>query len=300
MNLTTIRSTLALCLSIHLGIVSAAPPAIGTVLASGAFRVDSATVTGNATLFEGSVLETHGAPSSIQLHSGARVSLNPESRGRLFGDRLVLEKGSSDLENATGFRLVALGLTVQPDRGSSTGRISFEGTRRVRVAATGGSLRVLNASGMLVANLGAGSALAFEPQEGPSNVTRVTGEVATKAGHSTITDEVTKVTVEVVGMSIEKETGHRCEVLGTMDPTATPVASASQVVRAREIHCGDSKKAATAAAAGAGGAAGGATIAGVTAGTVAVVGGVAAAATVGGLAAAKKLPGQGDSGPESR
>jgi hypothetical protein len=293
---------LALALSVQLGVGFAAAPVIGTVVAPGAFRLDNATLSGNATVFEGALLETGAAASSVQLNSGARVALGAESRGRLFGDRLVLERGSTDIEDSTGFRLVALGLTIQPGREASTGRVVVDSPRRVRVAATSGSLRVLNTNGQLVANLAPGVALAFEPQTGPATVARVTGCLENRSGRYVLTDEVTNVTVEVAGNGVAKEVGNRVEVTGAMDPTATPVSDASQLVRARELRriakgCGNTAPVAVAAgAAGAAGAAAG----GATVTTIAIVGGVAAAATIGGLAAAEKLPGQGQDRPNSR
>jgi hypothetical protein len=201
--------------------------------------------------------------------------------------------------------LVALGLTIQPERGASAGRVFVENGRRVRVAAASGSLRVLNASGQLVANMAPGAAMAFEPQQA-SNMTRVTGTIQKKGEHYLLTDEITKVTVELRGAEIAKYVGKRVEVTGTMDPGATPVSDASQVVLAKEIHTNGKPVAAAAATGGAAGAAAGA--AGATAGaatgiavsTVAIVGGVAAAATVGGLAASDALPGQGSRAPVSR
>jgi len=276
-------------MSLNLGIGTAASPAIGTVLTRGAFRLDNATVNGNATLFEGSMLETATAASSVQLNSGARVSLAPESRGRLFGDRLVLEKGTTNFENSTGFRLVALGLTIQPDRDASTGSVIFDSPRRVRVSAVTGSLRVLNTSGQLVANLAPGIALAFEPQQGPSNVSRVSGCLENKSGHYLVTDEVTNVTVEVAGSGVAQEAGNKVEITGATDPTATPAKEAAQLVRVREIRriakgCGAANPVAVAAGTGTPGASG-ASAHGIAVTTIAIVGGVAAAAVVGGLAA---------------
>ncbi len=177
-----IKSILALALNIYLGVGIAGSPVIGTAITKGAFRIDNATVSGNATLFEGSLLETSTGSSSVQLTSGARFLLDAESRGHLFGDRLVLEKGSTNLENGTGFRLVALGLTIQPERGVSIARVSIEGTRRVRVSSTRGGMRVLNSNGEMVANLAAGAALSFEPQAEASNITRVTGKLESLSG----------------------------------------------------------------------------------------------------------------------
>jgi hypothetical protein len=295
----TLKSVLALAISLNLGLINAASPAIGTVIAKGSFRLDSAMVNGNATLFEGSTIETSAVPSSVQLNTGARVSLGASSRGRLFGDRMVLERGTLDIENAAGFKLVALSLTIQPERGASSGRVFVENGHRVRIAAARGSLRVLNSSGQLVANMAPGVAMAFEPQPA-SNMTRVTGVIQKKGDHYVLTDEITKVTVEVRSPDVAKYAGKRVEVTGAMDPGATPVSDASQVVQAKEIRT-DGKNKPVAAAAASGGAAGaGGAGTGIAMSTVAIVGGVAAAATVGGLAASDALPGQGAHNAVSR
>ncbi len=289
MKFSSVQSVLAFAVSLNLALGYAASPGIGTVTSPGAFRLDRATVISNGTLFEGSLIETGTASSSVQVSNGARLSLTADSRGRIFGDRLVLEKGSGTLENSIGFKLVALGLTIQPERANSTGNIVIENRNRIQVRSSSGALRVLNANGQLVANLSAGSALAFEPQGGPSNATRVLGCLEQKAEHYLVTDEVTNVTVEVAGSGVANEAGNRVEITGTLDPAATPSGKATQLVRVREVRrvtkgCGSS-------AAAAGGAKGPG-ISGAATGTIAIIGGVAAAAVLGGLAAADALPGQ--------
>jgi hypothetical protein len=267
---------------------------IGTVVAKGAFRMDNATVEGNATLFEGSTLETAQAASSVALSGGARLWLAASSRGKLFGDRLILEKGGTRLDQGPGFRMEALGLTIQPERGASTGTVALKGAGRVEVAALTGAFRVLNGRGQLVANVAAGSALAFEPQAGAGTATRVSGCLESRDGHYLLTDEVTNVRVEVSGAGLAGETGNRVELTGQMDPAATPVSGTSQLIRVNQVRrvargCGNTGAVAAAAGAGGAGAA-----AGISAATVAIIGGVAAAAVVGGLAAAEALPGQGE------
>ena len=298
MRLRTIESVLAVMMALILTL-PAASPVIGTVAAKGAFRLDNATVTGNATLFEGATVETRTADSRMELSSGAKVALATESKARMFGDHLVLEKGEGRLEKAENFKFEARGLTIQPETGNASGRILLGGGARVEVAALSGSFRVLNSHGLLVANVGAGRSLALEPQSSDTP-SRLTGCLHKAAGHYLLTDETTNVTVEVAGPGLEKEAGNRVEVTGAMDPTASPVTDASQFIRVsaiKRLGKGCSAKSG-AAAAGAGGAAGGGA-AGAGAGiaisttTIAVIGGVAAAATLGGLAAAGKLPGQG-------
>ena len=202
MRLESLQASLAVMLALHLGIgpgfAVAASPAIGTILTNGAFRLNNATLTNNATLFEGATIETGTAASRMELSSGTRVELGSESKGRFFGDHLVLERGQSRIDKANGFRVEARGLTILPDTGASTGRILLAGNTRVQVAALTGSFRVLNSRGMVVANIPAGRALALEPQStmGPS---RLTGKLMNRGGHYLLTDETTNVTVEVTG-----------------------------------------------------------------------------------------------------
>jgi hypothetical protein len=295
-----------LLLNMAPGPAIAAPPVIGTVTASGAFRLNGDTVLANGTLTEGAVLETGRGSSSAQLAGGARLFLSPDSRGKLFSDRIILEKGETGVEHAVGFHLEALGLTIRPDRGTSTGRIALLGNNRVRVAALTGSFRVLNARGVLVGNVAAGLAVAFEPQApAAAAATHITGTLTEQSGHFLLTDQVTHVTVEITGQGLAAHVGQVVAVTGTLNAAATPIAGASQVIAATSVQT----VAAGAAAGGAGGAAGGAAAAGaggaaagvgIGATTIAIVGGVAAAATLGGLAASGALPGQNSDAGVSR
>ena len=164
------------------------------------------------------------------------------------------------------------------------------------VEALTGGFRVLNVRGVLVANVAAGSALAFEPQApAEAAVTHITGTLTQQAGHFLLTDQVTHVTVEVTGQGLQAQVGQVVQVTGTLNASATPVAGATQVIAATSVQ--------TVGAAGAPGGRGrrsrgrerearAATGSGIGVTTVAIVGGVAAAATLGGLAASGALPGQ--------
>jgi len=272
-------------------------------MASGAFRLNGDTVLANGTLTEGALLETGRGNSSVRLTGGARLSFSADSRGKLYSDRIILEKGETRLigihgENGVEFHLEALGLTIRPDRGMATGRIGLLASNRVLVEALTGGFRVLNARGVLVANVAAGSALAFEPQApAAAAVTHITGTLTEQSGHFLLTDQVTHVTVEVTGQGLQAHVSQVVHVTGTLNAAATPVAGATQVIAATSVQtmAGPGAGGAAggsgggAAAAGAGGAATGIGV-GVTA--VAVIGGVAAAVTLGGLAASGALPGQ--------
>ena len=246
--------------SLMLGLAFAAPPAtgpvIGTVTAGGAFRLNGDTVMTNGTLTEGTLVESGRGDSSLRLAGGARLSLSADSRGKLYRDRIILEKGETRLVNGSGFHLEALGLIIRPDRGLSTGRVGLLGSNRVRVAALTGSFRVLNAGGVLVGNVEAGTAVAFEPQAAAAR-TQVSGTLTRQNGHFLLTDQVTHVTVEIRSDGLAAHLGQGVAVTGTPNPAATPVAGASQVIAATE---------------------GSLTTAG-TANPISIVGGVAAVAT---------------------
>jgi hypothetical protein len=282
----------------------AATPAIGTAVTQGSFRVDDSTVAGNATLFEGATIETRQSSSSLDLASGPRLLLGADSKGRIFGDRLVLERGSGEMHDAAGFRIETRGLTVRTETGRSAARIVLAGSTRVQVAALAGGLRVLNSHGLLVAELNPGAALEFEPQlagNASAEQEKFTGCLRAGGGHYLLTDEITNVTVELAGSGLDKENGNHMQVTGVMDPTGAPVSGATQYVRVSTLkRLGRGCPADKAAAAGAGGnpnspgnssGAGAGKAAGLSVTALAIIGGVAAAAIVGGLAAGSAFSG---------
>jgi O-antigen ligase len=313
-KLKTVQSVVAALVSLNLSIAMAAPPpsggAIGVAVTRGSLRVDDSTVSGNATLVEGTTVETQQDASSLQLTSGPHIALQAQSKGRVFGDHLQLERGVGELDRLIGYRVEARGLTIQPQTGSARARVALAGAHLVQVAALSGSFRVTNAKGLVIANLTPGAALEFDPQtSGQSEPWKLSGCLVSTAHHFTLTDDTTNVTVEVVGTGLDKEVGNKVDIRGALDSTGTPVSSATQVIRVSMVkrlgkNCTASSGKGTAAAAAGGAATGGAaaggaaaggasTVAGISTTAILIVGGVAAGAVVGGLAAADKLPGQG-------
>src|SRR5258708_32303513 len=124
--------------------------------------------------------ETGSASSSIELSSGTRMTLGAGSRGRVFGDHMVLERGESRTDKAAGFHIEARGLRVIPETGNAAARVRLVGTNGVQVATLAGSLRVLNSRGAVVAQLPQGVALAFEPQAS-SVAARISGRLENRA-----------------------------------------------------------------------------------------------------------------------
>jgi len=239
--------------------LTAASDSIGVVRSNGGFRVDGAAVRGNATLFEGNLVETAATRSLLQL-GGVQITLAPESRIKVFRDHI--EAGA---------------LRIAPTAKDSDLQIQTPGAR-VDVGARTGSAEVRNSAGTLVAIVSPGSALTFEPQSAASPEFKMTGVLQAKDGKFFLTDATTKVTVELIGPDVDRYAGKTVEVTGSSIPGAPAATGSSQVVRVVTIKVVSSKGKAAAAAAAAGGLSTGA--------TVAIVGGVAVGGTVGGLAAA--------------
>lgn len=327
-----VRATMILWVIGTISWLSAANTAIGMAVANGSFQIDHSRVWGNTTLFDGSIIETATASSQLQLNGGAQMRLASNTRATVYQNKLVLESGYGQLESAAGYEIEARSLRISPVARDTVARIRLVGDRTVTVAAIRGAVRVANGTGLLVANVEAGSSLDFEPQvAGASAPTHVSGCLLAKSGKIVIADQTANVILELQGTGLEQEIGNHVEITGRAENTATSVPGASQLIQVagfKEVSKGGcttiAKKlgattaaaggatAAAAAAAGAGSAAGGAagaagaagagaagaaTAAGIGIGTVAVIGGVAAAATVGGLAAVGGLPGQGDTPP---
>ncbi|HWF06954.1 MAG TPA: hypothetical protein VG297_00745 [Bryobacteraceae bacterium] len=263
-----------------LGLLSAATPGIGIAMSQGNIIINSSQTAGNATIFDGSTLETTAASSQVRLNGGAQLRLASESRGTVYTDHVNLERGSARI---AGYSANANGLNVRAD-GSSSATVSMRDQGVVEIAALTGNVHVFNAAGMTVANLLPGRALDLRPQDaGASAPSTLTGCAASAGGNTLFTDEASNVTVQLRGNAVRA--GRRVQISGTMVPNATPTSPATQVMNVTSVkNVGGACKAGTAAAAGGAAAGAGGGAAGAATGvstTTAVIAGVAAAAAVG-------------------
>jgi hypothetical protein len=255
-NRLTVQTLVALILVANLSLGMAAAPAVGIVMAGGSFTIDNSSMSGNATLFEGNQIESGKGSSRLQLNTGARVQLAAESRGIVYRDRLVLERGSSRFERAGEYQVEALSLRIRPDGENTAVRVSVRNPGVVQVAALTGPVRVTSANGVLLASLQAGRTVDFTPDsDDPAASTTVTGCLENSGGKYLLTDEVSLVRFEVTGSGVAKETGHRVKI----DGTVTPVPESMSQVHSTKVtqlskKCSKGGKAAAAAGVGAAGA----------------------------------------------
>src|SRR5579863_3853198 len=89
---------------VSIGTLCMAPcgaPEIGIAVTAGNFTVNHNRVSGNATVFDGTVIETSQAYSSVRLTSGSRVDLAAGSAGSIYHNKTLLTAGGvrADLVN---------------------------------------------------------------------------------------------------------------------------------------------------------------------------------------------------------
>jgi hypothetical protein len=269
----------------------AGPPTIGTATSPGDFRVDGATVRGNSTIFDGNTVETASARSVLELN-GAQITLSPESRAKVYQDRTVLEQGTS-VVRADKHLVEAGTLRISPTAKFSTVQIENKGARQVMVMARAGSAEVRNGSGLLVAKLDAGMAMMFDAAASGNGAARVSGVLKKKEdGKFEVTDNTTHISYELQGdVNLSKYEGQTIEITGSSIPGAgneIHVTSVKSVKNASSTtNTGNSGSTGTTpSGTGAAGAAGAGAGTHIGAGTIAIIGGVAAGGTMGGLAAA--------------
>jgi hypothetical protein len=205
-----------------LSYVTAATVSIGTASARGEMRVDSYLVKGNATLFDGSVVETGQASADLRLGKLVEITMAKDSRGTLYRDRLVMQQGMTELAASREFQLQANGLHITPREPNSRGLVSLSTGKTVQVAAITGSLDVTNDRGVLLASLRPGLALSFASQEAaaPTAFSDM-GLVNLENGHYYFTTN-TNTKYELTCKDFKKFVDTKVGLQGTLQPAPGP------------------------------------------------------------------------------
>ena len=209
---------------------SAADSALGIVTANGDFQLNNATVNGNATVFDGAIIETRATASLLRLNDGQRIELSAKTRAKVHRDRLVLESGMSDLSSPGKYQVEAGVFRIAPATPDSGARVARPSENVVQVAALNGSVKVYNAKGLLLANVFPDSALSLEAQQtGAAPPSSFLGCLLKKQGKFVLYDQTTRIVVELRGGGFEAEWGNRVQVIGTTDTMAQSTVAAQVV-----------------------------------------------------------------------
>jgi hypothetical protein len=222
----------ALCVSSYA--LAASPSIIGSVTARGEAKIDNQEVQGSGTLFDGSVIETGQSVSSeadLRLTNNAVVTLLRDSRGTLYRDRFVLERGRARLGLTDSFRIQANDVMVVPTEEHSSGIVSIDEANLVTVEAKNGTLEVRNSSGVGVARVQSGNALSFSAASGKSPTEfSATGTVSSENGHYYLNSAETCMKYEVKGDDLKSYEGTSVVASGVLQPAAPATGVAGLLV----------------------------------------------------------------------
>jgi hypothetical protein len=214
----------------------AGAPAIGIVTASGHVTVERSEVWGNSTLFDGATVETKASSSDLALRNGVRLQFGAASRGRVWTDRLALERGIGQVAGPASYELDTAGLKIRA--GNELARFRVTTGSSIEVAALAGTARVTNSAGLLLASIPAGRSMSFTlnaaGQAGTGSLTR-SGCLLYKDGHFILQDENTQEVAELNGTGLAANLGNRVEVTGTAGGTRPAVSIATSVLNVTKV-----------------------------------------------------------------
>jgi hypothetical protein len=209
-------------------------PAIGIVTASGHFTLQGSEVWGNATLFDGSTVETTAASSQLALSNGVKMQLGAGSRARVFAGRLMLDKGVGQVAQAAPFEVDAAGFKI---RGAGV-RVGLGAPNRiVEVAALTGVAKVFGNGDVLLAAIPAGRHMNLSFQAAQTGTLTRTGCLVYKDAHYILQDDDTQEVVELAGnaQDFSKNLGNRIEIKGTASSAKPVVTVATSVLTVSAI-----------------------------------------------------------------
>jgi hypothetical protein len=166
---------IAAILSCMLSYAAAGTVSIGTASVRGDMRVDNYLVKGNATLFNGSVVETDQATANLRLNKGAQITLSTNSRGTMYSDHAVLQQGETQVIASNSFQLQAGAVHVFPNQPNSVGIVTLKPGNTVEVASLTGSFGVSSNNGIMLANVHPGRTVSFAMQAAGASQTAFSG-----------------------------------------------------------------------------------------------------------------------------
>jgi len=219
-----------------LSYAAAGTVSIGTASARGDMRVDSYLIKGNATLFDGSVVETGQASVDLRLGKGTEITMATASRGTVYNDRLVLQQGQSELTASRSFQLEANGLRVTPNEPNSRGVVSLLAGNTVEVASLNGSFGVTNDQGVLLANVRTGRMVSFAMEGGgdPTTFSGV-GMVSFENGQYYLeTGENQKY--ELTCKDMKKYVGDKVSLSASLQPSSAQTGGATSMLCVKSVQ----------------------------------------------------------------
>lgn len=214
-------------------VASGAVPYVGVAVSDGLIRINGANAAGNATLFAGATVETTDVGSKLRLLDGTVLFLGPQTRGQVFGDRTVIERGSARLDASGAYRVEALSLRIGAGPLHTSGVVSIHGAT-VEVYALEGRMLVANRRGQMVASVLPKQDRTFAAATEPG-LSTVSGVLTHSAGAYRLTDEISNANIELRGTDLASKVGQRIRVSGAPLQDAAMGAGTSEVIQVASV-----------------------------------------------------------------
>ncbi len=198
---------------------------VGTVSVRGNIRVDGNQVTTDATLFDGSTVETQDASATVYLGSNSSVIMAAGSRSIVHDGYVTLEQGQIDLKPTCGFVVETGQLRITPNSPDSHGVISASGSS-VSLTSQHGEFFVLDKQGRILNTLHSGNSQSFSSgQMQSANPATYVGTLSILDNHHLLTllAPDTNVAYEIRGHDVSKLKGSLVQVNGAIDPKQSSV-----------------------------------------------------------------------------
>jgi hypothetical protein len=193
---------------------------VGTATVRGNVRIDGSEVQSNATLFDGSVVETAEASTTLEMNGQSVVMMTPDTRSVVHDDYVRLDQGKIDLRPACGFVVEAGQLRITPNSPTSHAVIYISNSS-VSVMAMDGEFLILNKEGRLVSKVHDRSSQSFSTGEvHPLTPAIYVGSLSDLDTHPVLTllGPENKIEYELHGRKASKIEGRLALVSGTIDP----------------------------------------------------------------------------------
>jgi hypothetical protein len=170
----------------------------------------------------------------LTLAAACAASAVPRYIGVISADHLLLERGRGQLDSGSNYRVEAQTLRVMSGSAQSRAVVAINGSGAVEVGSLRGDLRVANADGVRVANVGAGNSIELRLEQGRDTAI-LTGCVARVGRAYLMRDEVSAVLVELRGAEMASQSGKHVQVTGQVVSSKGAVHAEDFAVRAAKL-----------------------------------------------------------------
>jgi len=181
-------------------------------------------------------VETPSASPVLRLENGVQMRLGRASRGQVFRNRFVLEKGGGQVSGSDRYSVEVRSLRIHAAEAAGVSSVALVKSGRVRVASVEGATEVTTSEGALLARLSRGEALEFEPQAAGARAPfLISGCVTVSGDHFMLTDQTARVTFELRGTDLADYAGQQVEVSAIDLRDVQPAPGASHVIQVSGI-----------------------------------------------------------------